>query len=287
MCGDLVSVFRPWNGEKTALPSFLQRDSFIEGIHQAQFKTLPNNYKALSQEEIAEINSNPRQTSMLPVQEKGIRPSCALPYELYVEGRMSDDKDSFEILFRVGNEVFREGSAGSPFMVYAPGLYRQEGVRTWDYAVLPGDQLKDQWPIRDFENENYHLRVYGPNGFFREFLGNVDDPGIELGCQFEPGRSGSKKLSGHIEFKLKNLDNPTHFVEITDNSYRSSARNVTLTQAGSKNAEVALQLNLSRSYGWYDFTVRVKGNSLFERRYAGRVENGEHGKTDPFMGRAV
>ena len=287
VCGDLLSVFRPWNGEKITMPAFVQRDSFIEGIHQSQFRKLPNDYKALSSAEIAEINSNTRQSNMLPVQEKGTRPSCALPYELYVEGKMNDDKESFDIQFKVGREVFKEGSAGSPFIVYAPGVYRQESVRTWDYAVLPGDQLSDKWPIRDFENENYHLRVYGPNGFFREFIGNADDPAIELSCQYEPGRSGSKRLSGNIVFKLKNLDNPTHFVEITDNSYKAPVRNVTLTQAGSKDGELGLQLNLSRSSGWYDFTVRIKGNSLFERRYAGRVETGEHGKTDPFMGRVV
>lgn len=80
-----------------------------------------------------------------------------------------------------GNEIFGNNSAGSPFTVYAIGNYTAKGGNTnskyaeprrvWQFAVKAGDSVMYEWPLQDFENENYHLRLYGPNGFFREFAG--------------------------------------------------------------------------------------------------------------------
>jgi len=46
-------------------------------------------------------------------------------------------------------------------------------------------------------------------------------------------------------------------------------------------------LNLGKSSGWYDFTVKVSGADNFEKRFAGRVETGKESITDPYMGRVV
>ena len=43
------------------------------------------------------------------------------------------------------------------------------------YAVRAGDTLKDEWDLSS-DLGIYHLRVYGPNGFFREFTGDNTDP---------------------------------------------------------------------------------------------------------------
>jgi phospholipase C len=48
-----------------------------------------------------------------------------------------------------------------------------------------------------------------------------------------------------------------------------------------------VSLKLSKQFGWYDFTIRVTGHDVFERRYAGRVETGRPGFSDPYMGRIV
>lgn len=50
ICGDLTSVFRPYHGEKIASPVFVKKDPFVESIHKAQFKKLPNDYKLLTKE---------------------------------------------------------------------------------------------------------------------------------------------------------------------------------------------------------------------------------------------
>ena len=46
-------------------------------------------------------------------------------------------------------------------------------------------------------------------------------------------------------------------------------------------------LNLRDSHGWYDFSIKVAGYDDFEKRYAGRVETGKEGFSDPFMGRVI
>ena len=72
------------------------------------------------------------------------------------------------------NETFGEASAGAPFHVYTPGKFRGRiELRTRAYAVAAGQRLTDTWEIAGFEGGMYHLRVCGPNGFFREFAGSA------------------------------------------------------------------------------------------------------------------
>jgi phospholipase C len=279
ICGDLSSIFRPYNGEKIKTPAFVERDSFLKDIHKAKFKNIPANYRPLKKTEIIQINKNPAPFAIMPHQEKGIRSSCALPYELYADGNLDIDRKSFAITFKSGDKLLGNGSAGSPFQVYAPGIYLQENVRVWDYAVMAGDTLEDSWPVNDFENNQYHLRVYGPNGFFREFRGNKNDPLIQVNCLYETGKANPGKFTGNITLSISNAEEHSHIIEITDNAYKASKRTHTIAASG------ILSIGTSKSYGWYDFSIKIKGNNLFEKRYAGRVETGLAGKTDPAMGR--
>jgi phospholipase C len=290
VCGDLTSAFRPYNGEKLPALTFLNKDKSAEGIHKAQFKKLPSDYKKLSSHEIALIKKAPRSSPYMPQQEKGIKPANALPYELYADGKLSADKKSFEIKFKSGNNVFGKQAAGSPFNVYAPGKYanfhnpqKMEAVRTWSYALIPGDSLTDVWPINEFENDNYNLRVYGPNGFYREFKGNANDPLFDVGFVYQ---AINKKLNGKIilTFSLGMNGKPLT-VDIIDNSYKTGARQMNI-QRESFIAQTVI-LDLAKSHGWYDFSIKVNGYTNFEKRYAGRVETGRDSFSDPLMGRTI
>ncbi|MBW8686666.1 phosphocholine-specific phospholipase C [Chitinophaga rhizophila] len=282
ICGDLSSVFQPYNGEQIPVPAFGDKDTFIESIHKAQFKAVPSGFKLLSTQEIAAINNDPANAAYMAKQEPGIKPSCALPYEMYADGRVH--KGAFEISFKAGNEMAGKAAAGLPFHVYAPGKYmaadnsRFEKVRTWAYAVKAGDRLTDHWPLQSFENNNYHLRVYGPNGFYREFTGDDKAPGLEVLCDYE--RKG-KVFTGNISLQLKNADSQAVNIEVVDNAYGSPLQKKVLA-AGSKTIVV---IDLRKSHSWYDFSVRITGHGNFGRRYAGKVENGKAGFSDPAMGR--
>ncbi len=276
VCGDLSSVFRPWNGEKIDKPVFVERDVFIEGIHKAKFKNPPSNFKKLRAEEISLIQNNPHDAPGMPQQETGIRSSCALPYELYADGNMSTDKKVFSVQLGAGNKLFGNASAGSPFIVYSYNKYGEEDIHTRNYAVAAGDSLQDEWTIDDFENKRYHLCVYGPNGFFREFTGNDKAPAIACSVAYS---------QNSIELKIVNNSAESHDISIIDNAYKAAIQYRTLTAHDRKSA--IIRFDLSKNYGWYDFTVRIKGDEIFAKRCAGRVETGLASKTDPFMGRVV
>ena len=174
----------------------------------------------------------------------------------------------------MGTKSFGDASAGSAFQVYTPGRFSNDQLLIRDYAVKAGDRIADQWMLADFPGNNYHLKTYGPNGFFREFKGNADDPLISISCQYEKDKLIPKKLSGNIILSVTNSDGRSLEIEITDNVYKSGKQNAKLGVNGSKNSKQLIPINLSKNYGWYDFTVRIKGNSVFEKRYAGRVETG-------------
>lgn len=288
VCGDLTSAFRPFNGEKIPLPTFVAKEPFMERIHRAQFAKPPSGFKALTPEEIAGIRANPAASPLLPKQEPGTRPSCALPYQLYAEARLNRDRNVLGITFASKNDVFGARSAGSPFNVYAPGKYAARAkpgaagaewdvCRNWDFAVAPATRLRHEWPLAEFENGAYHLRVHGPNGFFREFKGDAEDPHLEIYCEFE--RKGTL-LTGRVELVVINLrPGKKAVIQVVDNAYKTGQHRETIGPGFKK----SIFVDSRRSSGWYDFTVREAGSGAFAWRYAGRVETGKIGVTDPAM----
>lgn len=286
VCGDLTSVFRPYDQEQVRTPTPLDRDDFVESIHKAQFKNPPSNFKKITKQQAEQINKNPRTSPLMATQEKGTRSSCALPYELHANGGFSVDMRSFEIKLKAGNRFFGDNAAGSPFHIYTPGQYKKENVHVRSYAVKAGEELTDQWTISDFVNGTYHLRVYGPNGFFREFAGNRDNHIVTASVDYEMDKS-SQQPTGGLVVDLFNYGQLPVVITIHDNAYRNPDKQVTLGGKQSRNAGASVILPTAKSNGWYDFSIKIKGNTSFERRYAGRVETGKHSITDPLMGGKV
>ena len=282
VCGDLTSVFKPYNGEKIDLPSVIVKEAFYEDIHKAQFKRDPSGYQPLTEEQITKINEKPLSLTLMPRQEKGTRSSCALPYQLYADGAISADKKYFVIKFAAKKEVFDQQAAGSPFNVYAQ-VRNDLNIR--NYAVTAGDELQDEWQLDNFENKNYHLRVNGPNGFFREFRGNANDPALGIICEYARKKINKKQLTGNIELRINNQDSShAYTIEILDNAYKNNPIKKTVGKKGSGKERASIVIDCNKSFGWYDFTIKISGDKKFERRYAGKVETGEFSRTDPAMG---
>ncbi|GAB3511702.1 phospholipase C, phosphocholine-specific [Spirosoma knui] len=273
VCGDLTSVFRPYTGESIELPTFVARDPFIESVHKAKFKDVPSNFKPLSQTEIAQINKQTSASSLLVQQEKGIRPACALPYQLAVDGQLRGDQ--FSITFAAKADRFGKTAAGAPFMVYDMS---DHSVR--NYAVSPGDQLTDTWKVAS--GADYHFRVYGPNGFFREFIGRGAGAPVTVLCDDQVARNGS---SPELVIRLANLHKQNVTVEVVTNAYKYQVQRQVLRASGLKSDQVIFTLPLTDSHGWYDLSVRIADNPSFEQRYAGRIETGASSFSDPLMGK--
>ncbi|CAN5171374.1 phospholipase C, phosphocholine-specific [soil metagenome] len=288
ICGDLTSAFQPYNGEIIDLPDFLNRERYVKSIYNAQFKDLPV-YRSLTIAEASEANSDPFISPFLPRQEPGTKPSSALKYELMVEGGLSENLKHFEINLEASNKFFGKEALGAPFNVYAPGNYLHknhqnklvfEPVKTWAFAVKAGDSLKYQWPLDHFEDQEYHLRVYGPNGFFREFIGNRLNPNISVSCQYLIEDAESR--IGNVAIRIKNQDpNQTFTLVVSDHAYGQGVQQKSVAPLKEENISIATK----ESYGWYDFSVKLDNFSLFEQRYGGRVEFGKPSQSDPQMGK--
>lgn len=267
VCGDLTSVFRPYNGDKIDLPAFIERNGFLEMVNNARFKPVPDNYRKLSKADIALVLKSPQSSTYMPRQESGTRPSNALPYELAVSGKLDAGKQSFVLQFEAGNQLFRDKAAGAPFTVYVPG----PNMQVSNFAVAAGGKVNGAWKL---QKGGYHLQAHGPNGFYREFKGTAHDPELEFRVQ----QIVAKNEKYHN--LLLSFQTPAKPVtlELIDNAYGKAP--LTVVVRSEKDSPV---INLQKTQGWYDFTIRVKGHKAYERRFAGRVEAGAESITDPAM----
>jgi len=279
VCGDLTSAFRPYNGEVIKKPLVLERQPFIKEIHQAKFKGLPMGFKALTADEIKQIEQDPTHSPYFPKQEEGLRDSCTLPYELYTHGEYLSG-GRYQLTFEASNKTFGKHSAGSPFTVYHSTPYKGEIGTSRNYAVSPGGSLSDNWAINAFENGLFQLDVHGPNGFYRMFKGDAKHPNIKIRCTYEKSRD-EKSFTGRLLFTCINQDSKNHQLLLEDISYGQGKKAVQL-----KSGETStIQFDLSKQSFWYDFRISCKDDNTFQEQYAGRIETGESGKSDPLLSR--
>ncbi|MEI9973525.1 MAG: phospholipase C, phosphocholine-specific [Ignavibacteriota bacterium] len=283
VCGDLSSVFRPAPAAQPVELTYPPRDAVLETIHKARFKGMPAGYRKLDAGEIDRFRTDRFSVSWMPQQERGVRPSMPLPYELYANGGLSADRRSLEITLEARREAFGARSAGSPFHAYAPRQFRQRvDLRTRTYAVEPGHRVTDTWAIDGFEAGRYHLCVCGPNGFFREWRGSAGDPALDVRCEYVRGQGSG--LTGDLAVEVVNRHASSEYrVVLVDHMQKGSAT-TTAVRAGKHGT---IPMLLVKTFSWYDFTVTVAGADGFVRRCAGRVETGREGYSDPAMGRVV
>lgn len=260
VCGDLTSVFRPYDGERLDVPAPLDRDATVKRIHSAQFREAPSGGVALSKAAVASANVG-------ALQEGGTRPSCPLPYELTVNAELREGALTLVMEAREG--AFGGSSAGAPFNVYS---YLPE-MTCRSYAVKAGGVVRDTLPI----GGSYRVRVDGPNGFMREFTGsNAAQENVAVTVQ----HANDSARSGKLEIRVSHdgaSGAADREVTIRDESYGAPVRRLILRRG----ARVSAVVDTSGTRGWYDFTVQSAG---LVQRYAGRVETGAWSVTDPAMG---
>lgn len=275
VCGDLTSAFRPAAATDGARLAKVDRAKFLSGVHGAQFKALPTVPAPLSAAEQDAARRCLRDLRAMPRQEPGTRPACALPYELSVDGGLGKDSKSFVIRFAAGREKFGDRAAGAAFHVYAPGEHRAVGSsemtrgRAWSYAVAAGTKLEDSWPLEHFGTGGCHLRVHGPNGFFREFQHRPGAPALDVTLETKgaelvlviTSREEKQAVPVKVRIQLPGQQ-PEGFALEPGQSRR-------------------MPLNVVKSGGWYD--VQVSAGGSFLRHLAGRHEDGKEGTTDPLM----
>lgn len=282
ICGDVTSAFRPYNGEKIILPPPVDKVSFFTQVRKAKNNAKPGT-NLLSPGQIEEVKNDVRNSTLLPKQEEGIRPGNGLLYQLYAEAGLDKSKNHVAIALAAGNEIYGQTCWGAAFNVY----WGFDDKEPRSYVAKAGeDMITDFFNFSDFDDNVYHLIVHGPNGFSREFSGTAQDPDIVVTCAYEYALQDARTLTGNVEIVVKIQDqsiNNTHLI-ITDNAYGQPDVTIPL-RFNRYDDRITQVINLEHSLNWYDFTVSIPGNKKYYRRYAGHVETGLPGYTDPHMGR--
>ncbi|MBL1407365.1 phosphocholine-specific phospholipase C [Sphingobacterium faecale] len=278
ICGDLTSAFTPFLGKQDKLP-FLDRNEYISTIYNAQFKDEP---KAFIEIKDLKGTKRSRPDGFLQVQEKGRRIANAIPYDYDVIAYTENKK--FVLMAEVSTQIFGVKTVGVPLNVYSPLSYRLEdgsveSFKNWNFAVKAGDKIFYEWELSRFLGTRFHFLVHGPNGFFREFQGDVKDPSIAVGIVPEL-KSVTRIATGKVNVIIKNLSGTEQRVNLKNVSYQS----IQDTRLVKANSEVRIPIDLSGQGNWYDLEVRVAGAENFCTRIAGRVEMGKETSTDPLIG---
>src|SRR5690606_21572982 len=157
---------------------FIQRDAYLETIHQTQFRKAPHEFRELGPDDLAKTLVRPWDLPGKPQQEAGIKPASPLPYDLYAD--LHINTKGLALKLTAGNAFFGKESAGAPFTVY-------EGTNhIRSYALVAGDALSDHFEVG---KNGYDIRVNGPNGFYRHFKGTQTPAFVaHLAYETENGR---------------------------------------------------------------------------------------------------
>ncbi|MGX9885227.1 phosphocholine-specific phospholipase C [Streptomyces sp. NPDC002276] len=202
----------------------------------------------------------PPANPVLPKQERGLRPARPLKYASAVDGSADTAAGKFTLSFASG------AKAGANFLVTSAN--RTDGP--WSYTTEAGKTVSDTWNSA-YSNGSYDLTVHGPNGFLRVFKGPGKIAGPEVtarDCGDDVELTFTNKGSGTVQLRVVN-------------GYGGKTRTVKV-RAG---ATVRHTFDLGASKRWYDLTVTSDGDAGFLRRFAGHVENGRPGVSDPALGR--
>jgi phospholipase C len=194
-------------------------------------------------------------------QEKGHRPSKALSYRLHCTLNRLTNTNQVQLVFD------NSGKKGAVYHVY--DLKRLDKIPR-RYTIEAGKSLQDEWDLTAF-NGLYDLEVYGPNGYFHKFSGDLNHNEPEVRIQYDHSKGG-------ISILLRNNTSIPLRAVIKANAYGYPELDPVHLAAGKK---LSIPVSLKKSSNWYDFTISTADGFL--HRFAGRVETGRQGISDPAM----
>ncbi|WP_282701409.1 phospholipase C, phosphocholine-specific [Streptomyces sp. CC219B] len=246
----------PWRrtvcGDLTSAFDFSRRDS--RPAH------LPGTdaYEPQDRERHPDYRPTPPADPDMPRQERGRRPSRPLKYAPHVDGSVDAAAGKFTLTFASGPH------AGAAFHVTSGS--RTDGP--WFYTTEAGTTLSDTWNSV-YSGGSYDLTVHGPNGFVRWFKGSNKTDGPEVTAR----HSGDD-----IALTCTNKGPSSVRLKIAD-GYGGPGATLTVRPG----ATVRRTIGLAASRRWYDLTVTADSDPAFLRRFAGHVENGRPGVSDPAL----
>ncbi|MEV6547234.1 phosphocholine-specific phospholipase C [Streptomyces sp. NPDC051597] len=241
ICGDLTSAFD--FGRSTTAPAALPSTAA---------------YVPPDRDRHPDYVPVPPTTGSVPRQERGSRRTRPLRYAPYVDGTANASTGRFTLTFSGG------AAAGAQFLVTSPN--RTDGP--WTYTTEAGRTLADTWNTA-YSKGTTDLTVFGPNGFLRTFR----NPGKTAGPEVSARHNAA---TGNLDLTLTNAGTTSARLTVTD-GYGGASQALTVRPG----ATVTYTVDLTSSRRWYDVSVVSSSSAVFLRRFAGHVETGAAGVSDP------
>jgi phospholipase C len=266
----------PWRqtvmGDMTSCFNFASPNKTVPALPAAPTQSAANSLytvqAAAPNAPVPVVGSTP-----LPVQSRTVLvPSRALPYSLHTSAVANPGTGEVTL------EFSNTGTQGAVFHVYDQLNLTTPPRR---YTVEAGKELSDTWSVTsNTSTGQYSLWVLGPNGFHREFNGNVSS--VTNGANPEI-KVCYDHANNAVYLTITNTGSQPANVTVTANAYRTDGPwSYTVTPG----AQTEPKWSLASSYSWYDFTLATT-DGKFTRRFAGRLETGQDGYCDPAMGVAA
>ncbi|HBO5479518.1 TPA: DUF756 domain-containing protein, partial [Pseudomonas aeruginosa] len=278
VCGDLTSLFDFQGAGDTQvapdLTNIPQSDARKEDAYWQQFYRPSPKYWSY-------------EPKSLPGQEKGQRPTLAVPYQLHAT--LALDIAAGKLRLTLGNDGMSlpgnpQGHSAAVFQVQPREVGNPRFYTVTSYPVVQesgeelGRTLNDELDDLLDANGRYAFEVHGPNGFFREFHGN-----LHLAAQMaRPEVSVTYQRNGNLQLNIRNLGRLPCSVTVTPNP--------AYTREGSRRYELEPNQAISEvwllrsSQGWYDLSVTASNTEAnYLRRLAGHVETGKPSRSDPLL----
>jgi phospholipase C len=203
-----------------------------------------------------------------PLQAPKMRSACRLGYAFSVAAQVDVDRLSL----RLANM----GTTGVAFIAYRDPM--SSAQEPYHYTVEAGKSLLAKPPMSVGDKGVYDWSVFGPNGFMREFRGDVNAM-VQSGQAPEVVTS-QHALRGNLLIKLDNRASLSACIfQLTDNAYDENEPLQIRVDAGSERT-----IEWQSSAGWYDASIRVAGDATYFRRVAGCVQ---HRLRDPMTDPAI
>ncbi len=236
ICGDLTSAF---NASDIKVPpmKYLDQKAYAHTINSARNKPVPD----LKWHHEHELND-----SLLDIQERGMKPSHALPYNYLVN--LEDGA------IKMTNVKER----AVPLIIYNRKRFEADDFY-FSYALYAGQEL-----VHSVEAGKYDYEVFGPNGFYRLFKGE-SKPEINASLIDHPSEN-------KVQFVINKADEAIREIVI-DDLYEKSRCTVPLQKD-----EESIAFNLHKTKGWYDLRIS-SGSNIWH--FAGRLETGKPSVSDP------
>ena len=224
---------------------------------------------------------------MMPTQEPGVRPARALPYTLYTHSRVDTKERRLFIDFK------NEGKTGAAFYARNNRLPQLPPRR---YSVSAAQSLTDFWLISDTDSDlrpketrhdpDYDISIHGPNGFHSHFRGVAvfppsTDSEDNIGVKQQPGPEvviAYDDHSGDVHLRLINTGTAACTVKVANSYVPSKGSHSYELQPGSSAED---HWPSSPTHNWFDLSVTTDESPTFLRRFAGHVETGRPGTSDP------